>query len=263
MLQTLLLGSLQSAHALQIVEASDGVSVEAVLSIKEPTRIRIDGAPITNVFGNIYSNNCASVSSASPTQPGSPPPPVVSSGAINPGGEIVLECDSEKGEIYVRPVGGLGKPVNLFISSQHATYTLILRRSDTPADTIVIRDRAPRFARPDSSGAPAPRNPQHVRSLKAMLVAMASDRTPADLRVEEVNRPVRLWQEATFSLIRLYEGRGLIGERYILTNISNQHMVVAEQELDREQGDVLGISIQNHNLRPGESTAVYVIRRGS
>ena len=51
----------------------------------------------------------------------------------------MLECDADKGEIYVRPVGGLGKPVNLFISSQHATYTLLLRRSDTPADTIVIR----------------------------------------------------------------------------------------------------------------------------
>ena len=34
------------AHALQIGEASDGVSVEAIVSIKEPTRIRIDGAPI-------------------------------------------------------------------------------------------------------------------------------------------------------------------------------------------------------------------------
>jgi hypothetical protein len=28
------------------------------LSIKEATRIRVDGAPITNVFGNIYSTNC-------------------------------------------------------------------------------------------------------------------------------------------------------------------------------------------------------------
>lgn len=33
--------------ALQLVEARDGVSVEAMVSIKEPTRIRIDGAPIT------------------------------------------------------------------------------------------------------------------------------------------------------------------------------------------------------------------------
>ncbi len=261
---TLLLASAQPAHALQLVEASDGVSVDAILSLKEPTRIRIDGSPITNVFGNIYSTNCgSSMTSGAPPQPGAAPGPGPSAGGINPAGEIVLECDTDKGEIYVRPVGGMGKPVNLFVSSQHATYTLLLRRSDTPADTIVIRDKTPRFARADLSAGPTARTPQHVRSLKGMLVAMASDRPPTDVRVEEVNRPIQLWQEAKFSLIRLYEGRGLIGERYILTNVSNQDMVLAEQEFDRERGDVVGVSVENHNLRPGESTTVYVIRRGS
>jgi len=236
-----------------------------VLSLKEPTRIRIDGSPITNVFGNIYSTNCgSSMTSSAPPQPGASSSSNAAAGGINPAGEIILECDTEKGEIYVRPVGGPGKPVNLFISSQHATYTLLLKRSDTPADTIVIRDKTPRFARADANaGSPTARTPQHVRALKGMLVAMASDRPPTDVRVEEVNRPIQLWQEAKFSLIRLYEGRGLIGERYILTNVSNQDMVLAEQEFDRERGDVVGVSVENHNLRPGESTTVYVIRRGS
>ncbi len=39
------------AHALQVLDARDGVAVEAILSIKEATRIRIEGAPITDVFG--------------------------------------------------------------------------------------------------------------------------------------------------------------------------------------------------------------------
>jgi conjugal transfer pilus assembly protein TraK len=259
----LLLASALPAHALQIVEASDGVSVEAVLSIKEPTRIRIDGSPIINVFGNIYSTNCgSSITAGAPPQPGAAA--TSPAGSINPAGEIVLECDVDKGEIYVRPVGGAGKPVNLFISTQHATYTLLLRRSDTPADTIVIRDKTARFAPTDPHAAsPSPRTPQHVRALKAMLVAMASDRVPTDIRVEEMNRPIQLWQEARFSIVRLYEGRGLIGERYILTNVSNHEMVIAEQEFDRESGAVLAVSIENHNLRPGESTTVYVIRQGT
>ena len=242
-----------------------------MLSIKEPTRIRIDGAPITNVFGNIYSSNCGP---AITTQPGGvsngqvSPVPQGNTAQVNPAGEIVLECDTDKGEIYVRPVGKLvgniGKPVNLFVSSQHATYTLLLRRSDTPADTIVIRDKAPRQARAEQGNAnPSARQAQHVRSLKAMLVAMTSDRVPIDIRVEEVSRPVQLWVEASFSLTRLYEGRGLIGERYLLTNVSNQNMVLAEQEFDRETGSVLGVAIENHNLRPGESTAIYVIRQGA
>jgi len=246
------------AAALQVVEATDGVTVEAVLAIKEPTRIRIDGASITNVFGNIYSSNCGAAVS---TQPGTGSTPVLPQ--TNPAGEIVLECDAEKGEIYVRPVGGLGKPVNLFISSQHATYTLLLRRSDTPADTIVIRDRTPRQARADHAASlPASRQSIHIRSLKAMLVAMASDSVPTDVRVEEVNRPIQLWVEARFAMTRVYEGRGLIGERYLLTNISTQNMVLAEQEFDRDAGGVLAVAIENHNLRPGDSTTVFVIRQG-
>jgi conjugal transfer pilus assembly protein TraK len=39
-------------------------------------------------------------------------------------------------------------------------------------------------------------------------------------------------------------------------------MVLAEPEFDREAGAVAGVSIEQHNLRPGESTSVYVIRRG-
>ena len=255
------------ADALQVVEATDGVSVEAVLAIKEPTRIRVDGAAITNVFGNIYSSNCGA---ATTPQPGTGGVPAIAQ--TNPAGEIVLECDADKGEIYVRPIGGpggpggpggLGKPVNLFISTQQATYTLLLRRSDTPADTIVIRDRTPRQARAEQGAtAPLSRTSAHLRSLKAMLVAMASDRVPTDVRVEEVNRPVQLWAEARFALTRVYEGRGLVGERYLLTNISDQNMVLAEQEFDRETGGVLAVSIENHNLHPGGSTTVFVIRQG-
>lgn len=253
------------AHALQTLEARDGVAVEAILSIKEPTRIRIEGAPITDVFGNIHSSNCGLTGAATAGA-------AISTPVANPGGEIVLECDRDKGEIYIRPVGESNKPVNLFISSAQATYTLVLRRSDTPADTIVIRDKTPRQVQPAAAGAQGPHgtfgpSANHVRSMKAMLVAMASDRVPPDIRVDEVNRPMQLWAEARFSLMRRYEGRGLLGEKYLLQNVSPVVMVLAEQEFDRpdskDGGQVVGVAIENHNLRPGESTNVFVIRRGA
>lgn len=250
------------AYALQLVEASDGVTVEATVSIKEPTRIRLEKGAIADVFGNIYSSSCGQVTSALPTgQPGVPAAPTV-----NPLGEMVLECDREKGEIYVRPVGEGTKPINLFVSSDHATYTLLLRRSDLPADTIVIRDKTPRQAAASEGQVPASqsgRSPVHIRSLKTMLIAMATDRVATDIRVEEVGRQIQLWAEARLSLMRLYEGRGLIGEKYLLTNVSDKTMVLAEQEFDREDGDVVAVSVENHNLRPNDSTNVYVIRSGS
>lgn len=255
----------QPAQALQIVDASDGVSVEAVLSIKEPTRIRIEGAPITDVFGNIQSSHCGATAALpatpgiSPTGPMTPP--------ANPTGEIVLECNRDKGEIYVRPVGDSTKPINLFISSANVTYTLLLRRADTPADTIVIRDKTPKaFKSATSAGAAAGPSPNPVRAMKALLVAMASDRVPPDIQVEEIHRSVSLWTEARFSQVRQYEGRGLIGEKYLLQNISDTPMVLAEPEFDRpdsqQSGSIAGVSIEQHNLRPSESTSVYVIRRG-
>ena len=251
------------AQALQIVEASDGVSVEAIVSIKEPTRIRIDGAPITDVFGNIHSSHCGAATALPATQGMSSTAPGGGiSSAINPAGEVVLECDRDKGEIYVRPVGDSVKPINLFVSSASTTYTLLLRRADTPADTIVIRDKTPRALKPATAAQVAGPSPNPVRAMKALLVAMASDRVPPDVRVEETHRSVPLWIEARFSLVRQYEGRGLIGEKYLLQNVSNAPMVLAEPEFDREAGAVAGVSIEQHNLRPGESTSVYVIRRG-
>jgi len=247
--------------ALQIVEASDGTSVEAILSIKEPTRIRIDGAPITDVFGNIHSSHC-NPTAALPATPGMAPTGAVTQTA-NPAVELVLECDRDKGEIYVRPVGDSAKPINLFVSSANFTYTLLLRRSDTPADTIVIRDKTPKALKAGmSTQAPAGAAPNPVRAMKALLVAMASDRVPPDIQFEEARRTIQLWTEARFSLVRQYEGRGLVGEKYLLENISSASMVLAEQEFDRENGNVAGIAIERHNLRPGESTSVYVIRRG-
>lgn len=276
LLPALMLASASPAHALQTIDARDGVSVEAVLSMKEPTRIRIDSAAITNVFGNIYSSNCGEAASAPHGAPASMPPGApggapgaAAAPAVNLAGEIVIECDTDKGEIYVRPVSVASKPagqkpVNLFVSSANATYTLLLRPADTPADTILIRDRSARVAaggeRDDSFAATSN---QHIRALKGMLVAMQSHTPPPDVRLQAVNRQVDLWREARFTLLKLYEGRNLLGEVYALQNVSNDDMVLAEQEFDREGDSVLGVAVEHHNLRPGEATTVYVIRRGT
>ena len=249
------------ACALQVIDAHDGVTVEALIADKEPTRIRIENAAITDVFGNLYSSNCAS---PTPTS-GIAGTPSASNTSVNPSGEIALECDRDKGEIYVRPVGNASKPINLFISSAHATYTLLLRRADKPADTIIISDKSIHKivgdTAPEHQGSLGP-SANHVRAMKTLLIAMATDRLLSDVRMEEINRPLQLWKEARFAMLRSYEGHGLVGEKYTLTNTSDQTMVLAEQEFDRPDGNVVGVAIENQNLRPGESTQVYVIRLG-
>lgn len=245
------ISALDSAHALQSVEARDGATLEATIALKEPTRIKVEGAKITDAFGNIYSSNCRGKTPEASTPSAAP--------AINPIGELVIQCDEDKGELYVKPIGKGTKPINLFVATERETYTLVLKRADMPADTIVIRDRTPQ--REAAGGDRAGRAPAHVRAVKAMLRAMAGERAPQDVRVQEAGREVALWQEARFTLLRTYEGRELAGEAYLLTNVSDQPMVLAEREFDRE--GVLGVAVEHHNLRPGESTNVFVIRGGS
>jgi conjugal transfer pilus assembly protein TraK len=251
-----------AAFALQTLDAADGVAIEAILSTREPTRIRIEGARIVDVFGNIHSSGCMPPPMP-PTVPGGGANAPAAPPAINPAGEIVIECDRDKGEIYVRPVGESIKPVNLFVSSPEATYTLVLRRADTPADTIVIRDQA--AAQRRMAAAPrqvAAGTASHVRALKAMLAAMATDQTPSDIAVKEVGHSIALWREVRFQFERSYRGRGLIGERYWLQNVSDKSMTLTEPEFDRaanEGGELAAIAIERHNLRPGERTRVFVI----
>lgn len=249
--------SVPISQAQQLLDARDGVTIEALISQKEPTRIRIDNAPIISVFGNIYSSNCATQTSNKTTAIAATTP------SINPAGEVVVECDANKGEIFIRPVKTNTKPINLFIASANATYTLLLRPTDTPADTIVIRDQTPSRSGVlprQTSDMPSGRSANPIRQMKALLVMMATDRIPSDIQVEEVNQLIPLWQEARLTLLRRFTGRGLIGERYQLDNISGNTMVLSEQELDRANGHVLGIALENHNLRPNDSTNVFVIR---
>jgi len=258
------------ALALQLVEARDGVAAEAIVSSREPTRVRIEGAAITDVFGNIHSSQCGVVGpgNTAASAPSATGPGTLGTPPSNPAGDVTVACDRDKGEIYLRPVGDGLRPINLFVSSATATYTLLLRRADTPADTIVIRDRTPRALRRSAGEAlAAGPAPNHVRTMKALLVAMASDRVPPDVRVEDTHRPLQLWAQTRFTLARRYEGRGFVGEKYALQNIGAAPMVLAEQEFDRpagrENGEIAGIAIEHHDLAPGEATSVYVLRRES
>lgn len=230
----------------QTLEVQDGVAVDALISAREPTRIRVDGARIQDVLGNVYSSSCTRASDANA---------LASAGAVNPGGEFVLGCDAAKGEIYVRPVAAAGPPFSLFVTTEHGTYTLRLQRADIAAGTIILHDRGHRQREPAAG-----RAPDYVRALKFMLLAMAAPQAPAEVALRNEDRPVTLWQDSRLVLRRSAEGYGLLGEQYQLTNLGGAPMVLAEQEFDRP--GVLAVALDALTLAPGESTWVYVILEG-
>ncbi len=73
-----------------------------------------------------------------------------------------------------------------------------------------------------------------------------------------MSKEVGLWKEARLVLTRSYLGQAITGEKYVLTNVSGKFMVIAEQEL--YQAGVIAVSVENLNLRPDESSNVFVIR---
>lgn len=240
-------------------EARDGNVIEATISDHGPTRIRVAGQKITDVVGNIQSTSDCDMSV--PDKPGQRSGP-----AANSDGDLVLSCDLQKGQVYVRPVQRTPegkrradeKPIDLFVSTERATYALSLTKKNAPADSIVLVDKTSTSA--DSAPINGGKSSDHVRSLKNMLRAMASGRFPSDLRVTETNQRRPLWAEAEFTLRRTLEGRGFVGDSYVLRNSSDATMVIAEQEFDAD--GVAAVSVENLNVRPNETTWVHIIRAG-
>ena len=230
LLLTVLLSS-NSAFAAQVRDAVDGDRVTAQIALREPTRIKIEGDVITDLFGDVYDSK------------------------QNPNGRVVWESDKKKGEVILRLREESTRPVNLFVSTDKATYTLVLAPRDMPADTIVLRDRTPAPKLDTSSGLKAP---SFHRLLKNMLVSMATNTIQPGTEIREIDKNQTLWTEAHLTLQRSFFASQIVGDHLVLTNRSGAEMVLSEQELDRE--DVLAISIENLRLRKGESTNVFVIR---
>ncbi len=211
------------AHALQVIDAQDGQTALGKISARELTRIAFEQGRVRKVTGNA--------------------------------GEFLLEKDDEKGQIFVRPVDPQSsKPINLFISSEGATVALLLQPVDTPSDSIVVREPRTRSAAPAGNQASG----RHVRSIKNLLLALASDALPEDMEVRESALDVVLWPGSRLTLQRMLLGRGVVGETYQLSNTLDSPVELAEAELFKP--GVMAISLERQVLHPGEATRLFVIR---
>ena len=211
------------ASALQIVDAKDGETAFAKVSQKEVTRISFERGRIRKVTGNA--------------------------------GEFALEKDEEKGQIFIRPTQADGtKPINIFLTSDRGTVALLLQPIDSPADTIVVREGREAAA----SQSRVERSGRHVRTLKNLLLAMATDALPADMEIRETARKLALWPGVRLTLQRVYLGTGIVGEKYQLANVTKTDLALTEPDLYKS--GVMAVSLEQRTLHAGESTNLFVIR---
>ncbi len=99
---------------------------------------------------------------------------------------------------------------------------------------------------------------RHVRTIKNLLLALADDALPEDMQASEPARDVALWPGARLTLQRVLLGTGVVGEKYLLTNIGSTSMELAEANLFKS--GVMAVSVEQNSLRPGEASNVFVIR---
>lgn len=224
----LLLGAhLSAANALQIVDPVEGQNSFIKISAKELTRVAVENGKIRSI--------------------------IVSDG------EVAIEKDEERGQVFLRPLV-LNKPINArFITSSGRTYSIVMQAVDIPQEDVIIRDVALRggdraLSKEERSGAGG-----HERPLKTLITAMAAEEPPTNIEVKQVNQEVALWDNTRFILVAVYSDRNLVGERYQLSNTGTDRVRLVEQELYRK--GVLAVAIENMTLDPGQSTSIYIVRR--
>ena len=230
-----------NALALQDIEVTPDGMTTARISLHEATRIRVDGQPITQIYG-------AGVQDAK----------------SNPAGSLIVQPLENRGEASVIPVQGAGeKPISVFVDTAKSTYTLVLIPAETPSETIVLHDHskanlaANRDDRDD--GISTKRASNYYRKIKRMVLVLEGSEDASDLTAKQAHEIVGLWSEAKFILTERVSGDDTMrGERYLLTNLSANPMRLDEREF--YTSDVIAVSVEKAELAPQESTAVYIVR---
>lgn len=211
--------------AVQVLDGTDGDIIYGKISMKEISRLRVQGDKIATVRAKQ--------------------------------GSVGIESDRESGQVYLR-VMNPGAPVNMFITTDAGrTYTLLLKPEDIPATNIVVRDIRGRPS-PATKDDKRPGS-DHVGALKQFMLVMARDEIPNDVTMQEKGEKVKLWRDTDFTLERVYQSEEVVGEKYRLTNTGKTRMVMQEPEFYRE--GVLAVAIERMQLEPSNSTNVFVIRR--
>lgn len=216
-----------NAYALQTIEPVEGHNSFVRISAKETTRLVVEGGKIRSLIAT--------------------------------DGELAVEKDEERGQLFLRPAI-LDKPINVrVITSSGATYNLIMQAVDVPQEDVVIREP---FAARNGSAA-VPRNGRATSdnllpAVRGLITAMALEEPPAGVEIRTMNREFALWENTRFVMTAAYTERELVGEKYRLTNTGKNPMRLVEQELYRK--GVVAVGVENMQLEPGQATTVYVVR---
>lgn len=165
-------------------------------------------------------------------------------------GDFDVKADKDAGTAFVKPTTDKSALSAYVADDAGRTWKLLLSLTDGPADSIVIRGRAG-----ESYGKRTGKDSARNLEVKRVVLALDGD-GETDMEARAANELVPLWKEAMFVLVKIVQGP-LRGEKYHLSNTSDKPMVIDERDLYRR--GVVAVSVEKAELKPAETTTVYVI----
>ena len=213
----------------QVFNVKDGDRVSVVFSQYELNRLVIKGAKITDVRGAA--------------------------------GFIEVTPDKKAGEIYVKTL--LKKPnYSFFVSANNgSTYTIVVNHSDVPAQTISLIPKSKLVKNKKINVKLFDALPLRNKVGKiGMAMAKDEDHEAFDVENIEDEIEIKLWKEVKINLIKQYIGNDLKGDVFSIKNRSKDEIRLHESEFLNFGENVIAVSIEKHELKPGEKTKLFIVK---
>ena len=222
--------SISKAQAAQTFKVSDGDSIKATISSRDLTRVTISGE--TRI-----------------------------SKAWSAEGVLEITPDKERGEAYVIPLNG-SAALSFFVQDdQGATYTIVAEQKDIPSETIILQPKRRRNLSAGSGQGYSLNNTNYVKAVKSLMKAMATGEGLDGFVIDDVDVEVPLWKETHIHLMATYAGYDLLGEVYVVTNVSEEKIDFLELEFLEFGKNVRATALERLSIEKGESTFLYVVRQ--
>ncbi|MFA5180411.1 MAG: type-F conjugative transfer system secretin TraK [Syntrophales bacterium] len=171
----------------------------------------------------------------------------------------VIDVKVEGDSIYINLLDkSATAPQELFVVAGTGTYLLMLTPKGVPAEMVVARIPAETIQDAEQWE----KNQDHVSSLKELIKAMYLEIPPMGFSVNnKEKRDATTWLGTQRQVVARYTGASLEGEVHELKNVSDKPLRVVENEFyDR---GVLSVSVERHEIPPGERTTIYIVSRSA
>lgn len=163
-------------------------------------------------------------------------------------GLFTVKPEPDTGAAWIKPISD--KPMmSAYITDEEGQhYKLLLKVEDVPAETIIVKGRG--VSRSSSllmSNKNEPRNDDILNTTIALFNGAGDSK----------HDTIPLWKGTRFELVKVVELRGIRGETYILTNISDNQIIMDEREFYRN--GVQSVTIESSTLEAGQSTRIFIV----